>query len=505
MTMMRSRRATLALLLVLALSAQSSHAFVGSNLKGLKQQQRQQQQPLPSISTLTSIQHQHQQVLARSTGQNTGRNTVGATHGATSTSLSMNAAAVGTFLKTTQATLHGDPSFVLTAVLLLSVFGVTLERRTMVGKALSAPLATMGLALTVANLGIVPFVSPLYTMINKFLVPLAVPLLLFDSDLKRVFNDTGSLLLCFFIGAFSTIVGTLVAYPMLPLYALGKDTGWRVACALAARHIGGAINFVAVAETLNIPGTAVSAAIAADNVVVALYFALLFSLAKEGEDDGDGSDLVGDEAKDSKSEIVVDVADPEDVSNESASNGITLPTLGISLSVASLLVTLGRILTRAILPIGTSSLPLTSILTVFAATAFPKFFSKLRSAGTAVGILFIQLFFAASGAAGNLGLVLRSAPSLFAFSILQIGVHFGVLNVIGRFVFKCKPRELYLASNANVGGPTTAAAMAQAKEWKRLVLPALLIGILGYASATAIALALGPILLRMPIASFALT
>jgi hypothetical protein len=46
--------------------------------------------------------------------------------------------------------------------------------------------------------------------------------------------------------------------------------------------------------------------------------------------------------------------------------------------------------------------------------------------------------------------------------------------------------------------------MAQAKEWKRLVLPALLIGILGYATATAIALALGPILLRMPIASFAI-
>ena len=70
---------------------------------------------------------------------------------------------------------------------------------------------------------------------------------------------------------------------------------------------------------------------------------------------------------------------------------------------------------------------------------------------------------------------------------------------LGRYVFRLPPRELYLASNANVGGPTTAAAMAQAKEWKRLVLPALLIGILGYATATAIALALGPVLLRLPL------
>ncbi len=32
-----------------------------------------------------------------------------------------------------------------------------------------------------------------------------------------------------------------------------------MACALAARHVGGAINFVAVAETLNIGGNAVAA------------------------------------------------------------------------------------------------------------------------------------------------------------------------------------------------------------------------------------------------------
>jgi hypothetical protein len=41
--------------------------------------------------------------------------------------------------------------------------------------------------------------------------------------------------------------------------------------------------------------------------------------------------------------------------------------------------------------------------------------------------------------------------------------------------------------------------MAKAKDWKSLVLPALLVGILGYASATAIALALGPILVRLPL------
>ena len=174
---------------------------------------------------------------------------------------------------TTRTTLHNlststtstiaSPTFCLTALLLLSAFGLTLERRTVVGKALSAPLATMALALIVANLGVIPFESPVYSAVNQFLVPLAIPLLLLDSDLRRVGRETGSLLACFGVGALATVLGTLVAFFCIPLQALGVETGWKIACALAARHIGGAINFVAVAETLQIPGSAVSAAIAA--------------------------------------------------------------------------------------------------------------------------------------------------------------------------------------------------------------------------------------------------
>ena len=372
----------------------------------------------------------------------------------------------------------------------------------------------MALALTVANLGIIPFESPickwdtlsvaivysveltkpsfLYIsddMTNRYLIPLAVPMLLFDSDLKRVVTDTGSLLLAFWVGAIATVVGTLVAFPLLPLTSMGPDVGWRVACALAARHIGGAINFVAVAETLKISGSAVSASIAADNVVVALYFAYLFAMSKEGEPDAD---------EPAQQSTATDVVDPESASDSPTNSNINLSTLAIAISVASTLVAAGRGVTRWLLPQGTSALPMISLLTVLAATWQPEFFSQLRASGTALGIVFIQMFFATSGAAGSLRLVLQQAPSLFLFSALQIGVHYVTLVLLGRGIFRLPFRELYLASNANVGGPTTAAAMAQAKNWKRLVLPALLVGILGYATATAIALALGPILLRLP-------
>lgn len=57
--------------------------------------------------------------------------------------------------------LHSNRSYVMSLVLWLSTAGISLERRTMIGKALSAPLATMALALTAANLGIMPFKSPI--------------------------------------------------------------------------------------------------------------------------------------------------------------------------------------------------------------------------------------------------------------------------------------------------------------------------------------------------------
>lgn len=49
---------------------------------------------------------------------------------------------------------------------------------------------------------------------------------------------------------------------------------------MAARHIGGAVNYVGVAETLGISASAQAAGLAADNLICALYFTTLYSLAR---------------------------------------------------------------------------------------------------------------------------------------------------------------------------------------------------------------------------------
>lgn len=167
---------------------------------------------------------------------------------------------------------------------------------------------------------------------------------------------------------------------------------------------------------------------------------------------------------------------------------------------------------------GSPVIPAATALTVVLATAFPSLTRPLAPAADAVAAALLQVFFASVGAAGSVAAVLGSAPSLFAFCGIQVCGHLGIVLLVGRVLpslfsrplFKCKDgekaegempagfalRDLLLASNANVGGPTTAAGMAAAKGWRSSVVPCVLVGTLGYATATFVALVLGHGVLR---------
>ena len=77
---------------------------------------------------------------------------------------------------------------------------------------------------------------------------------------------------------------------------------------------------------------------------------------------------------------------------------------------------------------------------------------------------------------------------MFAGIILTF--HLATILIGGKLMRLSLP-EIVIASNANMGGPTTAAAMAAARRWHQLVIPAILCGTLGYATATFIGVALG--------------
>ena len=82
-----------------------------------------------------------------------------------------------------------------------------------------------------------------------------------------------------------------------------------------------------------------------------------------------------------------------------------------------------------------------------------------------------------------ISLQLPIAPS----SPAPCSVHLSVCLAGGRLL-RLPMQAVLVASNANVGGPATAAAMASSKGWPHMIQPAMLTGSLGYAVATALGL-----------------
>jgi len=89
--------------------------------------------------------------------------------------------------------------------------------------------------MALCNIGLLPPKSSVYNIVLKVLVPLAIPLLLLDADLKKCIKRTGSLFKAFLIGTLGTVIGTIVAYVLVPMKGLKGAPS--IAAALCARHV----------------------------------------------------------------------------------------------------------------------------------------------------------------------------------------------------------------------------------------------------------------------------
>ncbi|GMT44947.1 MAG: membrane protein [bacterium] len=363
-----------------------------------------------------------------------------------------------------------DQAWMLWAILILSAtFGIWAEQYTKWGNKLSAVVISILITFLLSNLYIIPTKSPTYGIVWSYLVPLAVPLLLFKANIRRIIREAGPTLVAFGIGSVGTLVGTYIAFKTIPLGA----EGWKLAGIFSSTYIGGSMNYVATSEALHLHSSdLLTAGVAADNLVMTIYFLILFALP--------GIGFLKKHYKNIHQQNVENMQDTDDFEENSDENP-NLLDMGKALSIGLLAAAISFYL-QHLIGIQGSAILIITLLVVAVATLFPKQMNAIRGADQ-IGTFLMQIFFAAIGASANILVVLKVGPILFLFAGLILFVHLIFILIFGR-IFNLDLAEIVIASNANMGGPTTAAAMAVGRRWESLVIPAILCGTLGYAIAT---------------------
>ena len=132
-------------------------------------------------------------------------------------------------------------------------------------------------------------------------------------------------------------------------------------------------------------------------------------------------------------------------------------------------------------------------ISVIVATFFTGSVEKMHGSQE-IGTYLIYLFLFVIGVPANIYTVVTEAPLLLVLTFTMVVINM-LFCFIGARLLRFDLEDAIIASNANIGGPTTAAGMAISQGWSKLVGPAMLIGTLGYVigtyAGTVVGIALG--------------
>lgn len=350
-------------------------------------------------------------------------------------------------------------------------------------KVSGAIIALLG-AMILSNVGIIPIDAPAYDSVWTYVVPLAIPMLLFKTNIIKILKESGKIIVIFLISSCGTILGSIIGFFALSKYI--PDL-YKVAAMMTGTYIGGSVNFTAMADAFAVESELVSASVVADNLLMALYFFVLIAIPainffRKGYSHPHIDAVEKNSGEDNKN-IAASYWQRKEISLRDIAFTFAISIVIVTFSqilaeyTAAFGTNLGGSLGTAIKLFGNKYLFITTI-TMILATAMPSFFEEIRGAQE-IGTFLIYIFFVVIGVPASIPVIVTKSPLLLVFCTIVVSVNM-IVTFVSAKIFKFDLEEAIIASNANIGGPTTAAAMAISKGWFELVGPAMMIGTLGY-------------------------
>ena len=384
--------------------------------------------------------------------------------------------------------------YVFGALSLVVALSEWLVRRTAL-KHIGSALLVIILTAVVANVGLMPTGStpenpvPAYDFVFGIVAPLSVFWLLLRVNLREVLKAGPQLLGVFLLGSFATFAGVVIGMLVVGGSAAFGESYPALGGMFVGTYTGGSVNFNAVALHYGVMSNGVlfGGAVVVDNIVTTFWIAITLIVPR----------LVYRRRDRSASEITASDSGPTEALHEAgqvreAILGIEEDTesvhpIDIAITLASGLLALAvsewiESVAAAAGAVAPSILVLTTIALVIAHTPVAQY---IRGART-LGMFAVYIFLAVIGAYCDIGAMIDLGSlgwSLLAFTGIAVLVHGSIVYGFAG-LFRIDPVLTSVASQANVGGATSALALARSLGRDDLVLPAVLLGSLGLAIGT---------------------
>jgi len=370
-----------------------------------------------------------------------------------------------------------DADFFIWAVLFVCVaLGFWSQRATEFGRKYSGIMVTMGLAMLLSNLRIIPTTSAVYDVTWEVFLLLAMPMLLFHANLRVVIKNSGSLLLAFGIGCVGVIAGAAVANVAVPLGEIAAP----VAGMLTATYTGGSHNLASVALAADFrEGTTLTAIVAADIIATNLHIFVLLALP--------GLAIVNRHFAVRRESVTTDVKDTT-APDAPVFREANLDLVGLAYALAAAAAIAGfGVLTANYFENPGLAIVFATVYALMLANFAPKVVARFSGDNAAANFL-LFIFLAALAASADVWDLADMGLTLFLYIGIMLGVHLVIVLIAGYF-FRIEISSLVIASLACAGGATMAGAISSSKGWHHLITPGILVGMFGNAVGTFIGIA----------------
>ena len=372
-----------------------------------------------------------------------------------------------------------DPLFILAVLALCVVVSEWVTRRTWL-RHLGTALVVIVVAAVVANLGVIPTGTgdvPLYGVLFRQVAWMAIFWLLLQVRLGELRRAGPLMIGMFAVGAIGTALGALAGMLVLDGAARFGDVHAPLAGMFTGTYIGGSANFIAIASQYRVTdGLLLASANAIDAAMTTVWMAATVVIPKLMKRSPREEAPV--ETKRGTLDVTADVtADTEPLHPVDLGATLALGALAVwgSEQSASWLAGALGVEIPAVLILTTLALVLAQLPAI----------ARLRGPRT-LGLFGVYLFLAVIGALCDVAALRSSGTlglSIFLFVLVLFAVHaacvFGVTVLL-----RVDPDIAAVASQANIGGSTSALALARSLGRADLVLPGILVGSLGNAIGT---------------------